>query len=451
MGTFVVYMLKSTLYLSAFYLFYKLLLSRDTYFRLNRIALIFSILLSCSLPFVGITTASVALTDSPVSQMEQHIQMATQVAERPIASNWWSALVLIYWVGMFVFLIIHFVLMFRLFLLLCACRELRAEEDCTILTHRFQLSPFSWMHYIVISENDLEENPLIYLEHEKAHIRAGHTFDILLVTIMTIFQWFNPIVWLLKLELHNIHEYEADNTVLRQGIDGRTYQLLLLRKAAGEYLYSQVNSFNHSLVDGRIRMMLKKRTHPLARLKIIFVLPVAVLVSEAFARPEAIALTSGLESVSLSDYTENILEDGYLRRSVMLSDNQVKPEFTPKDMVLSGIGNSGKEMAQINGIMANRNFPEYPGGARNLWLYLKTFLRYPEEAFWNLTEGQVVVKFTVLENGTIESPEIASSVSPELDEEALRLINKMPRWLPAMKEGKPVRSTTTVPVTFLLQ
>ena len=159
-------------------------------------------------------------------------------------------------------------------------------EKVTLIVHDHDIAPFSWMKYIVISQKDLDENGREILIHELAHIQNRHSWDLLVADICIFFQWFNPASWLLKQELQNIHEYEADETVIEKGVDAKQYQLLLIKKAVGTRLYSMANSFNHSKLKKRITMMLKEKSNPWARLKYLYILPVAAIAVTAFARPE---------------------------------------------------------------------------------------------------------------------------------------------------------------------
>ena len=138
--------------------------------------------------------------------------------------------------------------------------------------------PFSWMRTIVISRKDFEESGIEIMTHEMAHIRARHSVDMLICSFCVILQWFNPAVWLLKQELENIHEYEADESVINHGIDAKHYQLLLIKKAVGSQRFtSMANSFNHSKLKKRITMMLKRKSNPWARLKYLYVLPLTAV------------------------------------------------------------------------------------------------------------------------------------------------------------------------------
>ena len=146
------------------------------------------------------------------------------------------------------------------------------------------VAPFSWMQTIVISRKDFEESGIEIMTHEMAHIKARHSIDLLISEICILFHWFNPSVWLLRQELQNIHEYEADEAVLDSGVDARQYQLLLIRKAAGGRWYSVANSFNHSKLKNRITMMLRKRSSRWAGARVLFLLPLTGLALGAFAR-----------------------------------------------------------------------------------------------------------------------------------------------------------------------
>ncbi|MBQ1952639.1 MAG: TonB family protein, partial [Alistipes sp.] len=144
-------------------------------------------------------------------------------------------------------------------------------------------TPFSWFGFVVVGEEDLQENSEAILAHERAHIRLGHSWDLLLFDLLATMQWFNPAMWLLRRELKAIHEYEADRAVLDGGADARAYQLLLIKKAAGERWYSVANSFNHSNLKNRITMMIQKRSSRWAAMKSLLLLPLVGVALGAFA------------------------------------------------------------------------------------------------------------------------------------------------------------------------
>jgi TonB family protein len=306
MGTFLVYILKSAVCLAMFYLFYRLLLSKETFHRFNRIALLGVMLLSCLLPLVKVTVEQVSPVNAQVMSMEDLLLMyqwnseaVVEEGSRPF--HWQEGLVLVYFVGLFFVIVRHLWSLGRMLYLIRHSRCERLDNGIRLVVHRRKLAPFSWMRYIVISETDLKESGHHILVHEMAHIHYRHSWDLLLAEACAWLQWFNPAIWLLKQELQNIHEYEADEEVLRQGINAKEYQMLLIKKAVGARLYSIANSFNHSSLKKRITMMIRKKSNPWARAKYLYVLPLAAVTVAAFARPEISQPLDEISSVKVND------------------------------------------------------------------------------------------------------------------------------------------------------
>ncbi|WP_195205123.1 M56 family metallopeptidase [Phocaeicola plebeius] len=306
MGTFLVYILKSAVCLAMFYLFYRLLLSKETFHRFNRMALLGVMLLSCLLPLVKVTVEQASPVNAQVMSMEDLLLMyqwnseaVVEEGSRPF--HWQEGLVLVYFVGLFFVIVRHLWSLGRMLYLIRHSRCERLDNGIRSVVHRRKLAPFSWMRYIVISETDLKESGHHILVHEMAHIHHRHSWDLLLTEACAWLQWFNPAIWLLKQELQNIHEYEADEEVLRQGINAKEYQMLLIKKAVGARLYSIANSFNHSSLKKRITMMIRKKSNPWARAKYLYVLPLAAVTVAAFARPEISKPLDEISSVKVND------------------------------------------------------------------------------------------------------------------------------------------------------
>ena len=314
MGTFIVYILKSAVCLVAFYLFYKWLLSRETFHRFNRLALLGVLAFSLVLPLVEVSVKRAVPIQQPVRALEQ-ILISADVSEAVYVEQsgtalWLHALLIIYGVGVVFFLVRNLWSLGWLAVLLRSGRFERVEDylpqggkGIKLVVHRQDIAPFSWMRLIVISRQDLEENGREILIHERAHIRLGHSWDVLLADLCCFVQWFNPAAWLLKRELQSVHEYEADDAVLREGVNAKEYQLLLIKKAVGTRLYSMANSLNHSSLKKRITMMMKPKSNPWARMKYAYVLPLAALTMTAFARPEVSEVTKEISGVKVSNFS----------------------------------------------------------------------------------------------------------------------------------------------------
>ena len=305
MGTFLVYILKSSVCLALFYLFYRLLLSKETFHRFNRLALLGVLVLSCAVPFVEVTVQEPSEMVQPFLSLEEMVVMEPVVAleEMPMYFPWKELMLLVYIEGILFFLVRHLWSLGRMVRLLRTSRREKLEGGIVLFVHKEKVAPFSWMKMIAVSEEDLKENGQAILTHERAHIHNRHSWDLLLAEVCIFVQWFNPAAWLLKQELQTIHEYEADEWVIENGIDAKTYQLLIIKKAVGARLYSIANSFNHSSLKKRITMMIKKKSNPWARLKYLYVLPLAAVTVAAFARPEVSNKLDEISSVKVNDLT----------------------------------------------------------------------------------------------------------------------------------------------------
>ena len=452
MGIFFVYILKSSVCLAVFYLFYRLLLSRETFHRFNRVALLSILLLSCLLPLVEVTVEKQTEVHQTMMTLEQWLMLAdmmntTNVAELQIEEvtvTWIQVALLVYLAGILLFAFRNGYSLLKLGNLLRSGRKedlskyTDGGEKVTLIVHDHDIAPFSWMKYIVISQKDLDENGREILIHELAHIQNRHSWDLLVADICIFFQWFNPASWLLKQELQNIHEYEADETVIEKGVDAKQYQLLLIKKAVGTRLYSMANSFNHSKLKKRITMMLKEKSNPWARLKYLYVLPLAAIAVTAFARPEISEKMEEISAVKVNDLAE-IVQEKVLQDTVKVSKDEKKDA-----LVVTGV--KSKEEEEIVIFEVVEQMPEYPGGMSALQKYLSE--KIAGSPMKGKAGGRVMVGFTVAETGKIKDVRVLQSDEASLNQEAERIVSEMPDWIPGKQRGRPVPVKYTVPIRF---
>jgi beta-lactamase regulating signal transducer with metallopeptidase domain len=379
MGVFFIYILKSSVCLVLFYLFFRLLLSKETFHRFNRMALLGVLFFSLLIPCIEVTTRHQVEVQQAVLSIEQLLLMAEleatpanvgAVQETPTIS-WVQIVLLVYLAGILFLVCRNIYSLICLFRLVHSGKHEKLEKGVTLVVHNQEIAPFSWMKYIVISRKDLEENGREILIHEMAHIHHRHSVDLLVADICIFFQWFNPGAWLLKQELQNIHEYEADETVINEGVNAKEYQLLLIKKAVGTRLYSMANSFNHSKLKKRITMMLKEKSNPWARLKYLYVLPLAAIAVTAFARPEISEKVEEISAVKVNDLAEIVekkSEENVVKEPIDTTKNKVVVvgyRTEKKDSVLTsgkkkvaisvqGISGEGKPLVIINGKESER-------------------------------------------------------------------------------------------------
>ena len=274
---FLIYEGKVAVVLLVFYLFYRFLLKKETFHRFNRIVLVGTAILSFLLPLCVITIHRPA--EPGVMVMEMTAEMRELAPEVGKTFPSWPVLMvfLLFWAGV-AFVLVRVIVSILSILKITRQGELVREEDgCRIVVTDRDIDPFSWMRYIVLSRKDWEGNPAPILAHEKAHIGFRHSVELLLVDVLSAFQWFNPAIWMLRSDLRELHEYEADDAVLRSGTDIKDYQYLLIRKAVGKSGYSVSNSFNHSILKNRITMMSKTKTPYSRRLRALWLLPLVCL------------------------------------------------------------------------------------------------------------------------------------------------------------------------------
>ena len=434
---FLVYDAKVAVALLVFYLFYRFLLKKETFHRFNRVVLVGTAVLSFLLPLCIITihkpmeTAAPLVTEpAMVAELpEQELAPLVQVSE-----PWWHvALTILFWAGVAFVLGRVLISILSILRIIRQGEPVRKEDGCRILVTERDIDPFSWMKDIVLSRKDWEIPHESILAHEKAHIAYGHSIEILLVDVLSALQWFNPAIWMLRADLKELHEYEADDAVLRAGANLREYQYLLIRKAVSKSGYSVANSFNHSILKNRITMMSKSRS-PLARgLRALWLLPLVCL---------AIGLQARTVYVPVDKDSEKNVSDE-------------KPQGYLSEIVVIGYG--GPEAPRHHKSLEKDPLPSIKNPdmdteavcRENFSWWLNTRLVYPDEA--KTDDGTVLAKFTVGTDGKVKDITILWSVSEQLDGIVAQQIAKSPEWTPAMKEGKPVEMSFIQPVVFMVR
>ena len=312
-SAFLIYSMKSALVLTLLYLPYSLMLRHESFYRFNRFVLLGILLLSLLLPLCNVPFLS--LDRQPVVQAAQvqmlelgipvhalpEVQVVAEKQEsgRMLTFSVFHLLTLIYIIGMVSLLAARLWQIGRLQMRIRRGVLWKEEgRDANIYCHAGDMAPFSWMRSIVISETDWNEAGREIILHETGHILARHSWDVVLLTLVQMLQWWNPLCYMLGISLRDVHEYEADSYVLRQGVSAPAYQLLLIRKAVGadsslwsgaDGSYAFANNFNHSLIKKRITMMKKTKSNPWMRSKALYVIPVAALALSAFATPKFVA------------------------------------------------------------------------------------------------------------------------------------------------------------------
>ena len=546
MMEFLIYDLKVAVLVAVFYMFYRLLLSRETFHRTNRVVLLATAVASFVLPLCVITLhRTVVVSGAGLIALDGLGMTEVADAAEPQMPLWQVLTIITFFVGIVLTLGHTLVGILKVWRLISHSEHHRQSDGTTICVVDREVSPFSWMHYIVLSRSDYEAQDASVLAHERGHIRQHHSLDVLLVDTLTALQWFNPAMWMLRQDLRDIHEYEADAAVLSQGINMRQYQYLLIQKAVAACGYSVANGITHSTLKNRINMMLtNKKTNRASWMKLLAMLPIvgAALALNAETvndyvyentqeQPQKKVVKKGKKNAEVKMNTKTI-EVKEAKPEVAEEKAEAAPAPNPKEDLKIFMGEAGdnEPLIVIDGKVSTREqlknldqstidhinvmkneeslkvyakhfnadtsngiifintkefvkngkkelvtaavkakkpqeeeaesegafdvveqMPEFPGGMTEMMKFLQTTVKYPVSAMKDSIQGRVVATFIVETDGSVSSPKILKHVSDDLDAEAIRVIEQMPKWTPGRQKGKEVRVKYTIPISFRLK
>lgn len=420
------YLLQVNFGLVLFYALYKLVCTRDTFFRSRRFILLLSLVLPFVLPLVDVREwlesrdSLIMLTHFDYSVVLPEIVVGSEAAEAGngvwVLSDWVKYL---YLAGVLVLSVRFLVQACSLWHLILRTPE-KTINDIRVKCLNGSSGPFSFFGWIFLNPATVKEDELDeILTHEMAHVKQRHSVDVLLAEMVSICCWMNPFAWLLKREVRLNLEFLADKRVVEAGFATKSYQYHLLGLAYS-HKYGLSNNFNFSHLKKRIIMMNKKKSNGTGRIKYaLFMVP-------AFA-----LLVAGNTSCSQG-----------------ASEKQDAKEETVAPDSVAALTDS---VAKDEVFMVAEQMPEFPGGMKELLKFLQDNVKYPESAMKKNVQGRVIVQFVVEKDGTPTEFNVVRSVDPDLDAEALRVLKTMPKWKPGMQRGEVVRVKFTVPVAFKLQ
>ena len=459
-----VYSIKSALVLTLLYLPYTLMLRQESFFRMNRITLLTILMLALVLPMVDIP--SLANPEQPVVyEMQQRIMLMTQEAETTSMSlakttrtfSWLGILALVYIIGISLVLCIRLWQLFRIGQIIRGgCLWTDKSDHATIYCHIDDVAPFSWMRSIVISESDYKPFGREILLHEKAHILNRHSIDILFLTLVETVQWWNPIAYLLGRSLRDVHEYEADDYVLHQGISLHNYQALLVKKALANTSYAFANNFNHSLIKKRIYMMNHPKSNPWLRSKVLYILPVMLVVLTAFATPK---LNEKVEEIverveKATEMPQPSPQPDQQPESVPTSDvtDMQSAESEEEPVIKETTADSLSSEDYVNDVYRNEYInltqpPEFPGGMSALRTFVQLHVARALENDASMAGKRAYVQFRIKQDGTIDDIGLVRG-DIEAFHEAIKIVEQMPQWTPARRYGRVADAHFVLPVDF---
>ncbi|HSO88404.1 MAG TPA: M56 family metallopeptidase [Draconibacterium sp.] len=469
MNSMVNFIIESGVSLALLSLIYVLFLRKETYFKINRLFLLGSVLFSVILPIIKLRIFSpqpVVLSEVTVTPYRNLLESITIYShdfsgsvENAILSV--NLLIYIYLAGI-TFFFGRFLFRIIQLLLIIKRNGVHPAKGIKLVMLEKESSPYSFMNYVFVSQslaNSKGYDKMI--EHEMEHVKQGHSYDVIILELLTVFQWFNPFMWMLNRAIRENHEYLADQAVISNGINRGEYKKLLLNQFVGGQLVI-ANNFNYSLIKNRIKMMSKIKSSKLAISKIVIGVLVAAALVVAFACEQKESVEAGQPEEQVVKVT---IQGDKLKIDGTSADvDKLKSMFSKSsgfEVITDSLGNTllvKKEAIQPKSLNTNEEIffiveemPEFPGGEMALRQFMANHVEYPDDAQKSGIQGKVYVTFVVSKDGSVADAKIARGVSPSLDAEALRVVNALPKWTPGKQKGKFVNVSYTVPINFVLQ
>ena len=429
-----IYLIKINVALMLLYGFYRLTVSRDTFFGLHRLTLWLIYAVALMVPALNL---EYWVRDTPTMESMANVYADTFypvviVKAQAPSITWIDMLLGIYWAGVAV---LSLRLVWQLFSIirLAAISRKQEVEGITVHLLRGEGSPFSFFRWVFMYPSTMEGKQLHeVMVHECTHVSGLHSLDTLFSELFSIACWFNPFAWLMKQEVRMNLEYLADESVLSDGNARKSYQYHLLGLAYRQSNESTkiANNFNLLPLKKRIKMMNKRRTSEIGKAKYLLFAPLAGV----------LLMVSNIESVA-REIGEQIPE---------VAEVQQKAEQAAEEKVKTKPQTDTTKKKKTWDCMPE-TMPYFPGGQELMQKYLADNIKYPASAVKAKKQGRVIVTFIVQKDGSITHAKIVRSIDSELDAEALRVVKGMPKWTPGTQFGKPVSVKYTLPVKFSLQ
>ena len=440
-GIFLAYSLLASTLLIVVWAVYKCVLANTGCFRFNRILLLSCITLAFVFPIFILNSFWVA------DIMENNIEIAFNPVEIAYIANTvseqitpiWDYIVTLFLIGVIVMILYFLVSLVRLALFILKGEHIK-QDDCRIILHRHNsVAPFAWCGYIMMPRRDWYEFGQMIVCHEKAHIECRHWIDLLFMQAAIIITWYCPAIWLLRNELHTLHEYEADSRVLASGIKREEYQIFLIKKTVGARFATLSNCLNHSSLKKRITMMLSSKPTGKARVRAFVMVPAMALALIGLATP---AVSTVINEVSAATPVEDLRY-----KITQKSDSTIRVTERNSDVVVT----EKADVADAVPFIKTETAPNFPGGKDKLRAFINKTISFPETAYKDgVLNMDAVVQLTIAKDGAVKDARIVKSSDKTLDAEALRVARMLPKFHPGLNNGLPSESSYTLEFNYYI-
>ena len=431
-GSLLAYSLLASTLLTVVWVVYKCTIVNAGCFRFNRIFLLLSIIIAFILPPFILKPERIVDIDSKNIVLDLNtteIVNVTQTVTEHIMPVW-NYIVTLYLIGIGAMIIYFLVSLARLLLFIIQGEHIKSDGNHIVLHRHNSVAPFAWGGYIMMPRKDWYEYGAMIVRHEKAHVECHHWVDLMMLQAAIIVTWYCPAIWLLRNELHTLHEYEADSRVLASGIKREDYQMFLIKKTVGARFATLSNCLNHSSLKKRITMMLSSKPTGIARVRAFVMVPALAL---------AVAgLTTPAVSAVINDASSATPVDNIHYKVTEKSDESIQITERNSDVVVT-------EKADVPGTLQfikTETAPNFPGGKSKLMDFVNKNIQFPEAAYTNgVLDMDAVVQLTIAKDGVVKNAQIVKSSGKTLDAEAIRVARMLPQFHPGLNAGLPAESS----------
>lgn len=492
MAAFIIYIIRWGIVLTLLYSLYGLLLKRETLHGVNRVVLLAILVASMVLPLCQIETPKANIVTQGRELLEQQILLEERIVKKegdywitdaeteyvsnidritngalaydktPLRTkgwNWVNTLLLlieIYAVGVIVYWLRYFWQLAALLLLIHRGKRIEVEgvpKHVRVIVHPDIKTPSSWMRWIILNPEDVNTRAII--NHELAHIRLGHSWDMLLCEFTCRMLWCVPFAWMLRQDLRDVHEYQADRRVLSTGIKDEEYQLILIRKATGTGLQPVVNALNQSPIKRRFKMMYTKPSRRWVALKAAYLLPLSLMALMAFARPQTLGEIEQKVEKTETEIAQVIEESGVIDKVVTLAEDlgmkERETEITAQPTKQETIDSLSSD-DYVNNVYRDEYInlsqsPEFPGGISALQAFVQQHVAKTLENDTSVIGKRAYVQFRIKQDGTIDDIGLVRG-DREAYHEAVKIVEQMPQWIPARRFGRLADAHFVLTVDF---
>ena len=471
MDNFTTYLLQSSLCLTVFLLFYLLLLKKETFYLGNRLYLIVTACFSVFVPLFKILLPTTTYTEE-ITYLMAPVFITNQSQVHTSVINWFQVLEIIYFVVMSVLLVNFIFKLIKIFLLIKKNESVQLMGQKIVVLEKGS-TPFSFLNTIFLTKDQIADPSVdSIIGHEKKHIHQFHSMDIILIEFIKIMHWFNPFAWIFKMEIEAQHEFSADSGLMSDGININDYKSVLVTYSMGTSGSTITNNFN-SLLKRRLEMLSIQRSRILGKVKLFFTLPLMALLVMLISFVNG--CNSSVSTAEQKDEKENYklavvnavkkYNDAKANFKLEVAnavkkykDNLPNPTAVQKNKDISSVSPSGLIRDKNNGIHNTENvftyvnnMPVYPGGDEALYDFISKNIVYPDVAKRAAVEGKIYVQFVVDKDGSITDVSIQKGIGAGCDEEAVRVVKLMPKWIPGKNNDEVVKTRISIPIVFALK